>query len=77
MGEEARRDEPPAAHSVVIACITIRMKPSTDEGSIQRITATRSLAGSTQVMLPPAPEAKKLASVALGERDRPVLSHHA
>ena len=46
--------------------ITNRMNPSTAAGSIQRITATRSFVGSTQVMLPPAPEAKKLASDALG-----------
>lgn len=55
-----------AQRAETAAPMTIRMNPSTDAGSIQRITATRSFTGSTQVMLPPAPDAKKLSAVALG-----------
>ena len=57
--------------------VTSRMNPLTDAGSIHRITTTRSFSGSTHVMLPPAPEAKKLCSVAFGYRVRPVFSHHS
>ncbi len=57
-------DKGPRSDHRAIAPITKRMNPSTDVGSIHRITATSSFSGSTQVMLPPAPEAKKLVSVA-------------
>src|SRR5438105_3831822 len=40
----------------LIACITRRMKPSRAAGSIQRNTATMSLAGSMPVTLPPPPQ---------------------
>ena len=41
----------------------------------QRVTTSRSWSRSTQIMLPPEPSAKKLASGALGTVARPLLSH--
>ena len=58
------------------AARTRPMNPSIAAGSVQRSTATMPEDGSTQVRLPPAPEAKKASRAAEGKRVPSVFSHH-